>query len=146
MVYGWRISSKDGKVTHKQVLFGKKTKNLQKPDKQVLFVVAFHPKINNSWGRKKLFVVTCFGFEDIRTLTNQSFALFHTICLHETSKYEIIFVFLLFLDKVINILDKNNYLSKSFSESIHLQYYDMYNKIRAKNIVRIKINMITFTN
>ena len=82
----------------------------------------------------------------IYELSPQSFALFHTICLHETSKYEIIFVFLLFLDKVINILDKNNYLSKSFSESIHLQYYDMYNKIRAKNIVRIKINMITFTN
>ena len=30
-----------------------------------------------------------------------------------------------------NILDKNFYLSKSFSELIHLQCYNMYNKIRA---------------
>ena len=29
-------------------------------------------------------------------------------------------------------------LSKSFTESIHLLCYNMYNKIRVKNIIRIK--------
>ena len=44
-----------------------------------------------------------------------------------------------------NILDKNIYLGKSFLESIHLQCYNMYNKIRAKNTI-IKITMVAFTN
>ena len=53
------------------------------------------------------------------------------------------------INKVINkknVLDKNVCLIKSFSESVHLQCYNMYNKIRTKSIISIKIPIATFAN
>ena len=45
-----------------------------------------------------------------------------------------------------NILNKNIYSSKNFSESIHIQCYNMYKKIRTESIMRIEIAMVTFKN
>ena len=41
-------------------------------------------------------------------------------------------------NKIDYISDKNIYLSKSFSEYIHLQCYNVYNKFELKDIITLK--------